>query len=196
MEQLYEKELILGSTGGSGDDEQFPKLIKGVLGVKLRTVSGYPGGNEIKMAMERGEVNGRCGWSWSSVKSTQGQWLKDKAISIFVQLSLRRHPDLPDVPMIMDLARTEEERQIFRLMFARQVMAWPFVAPPGVPAERVAALRKAFDETMKDKDFLAEADKLSLEITPVSGEKMHSLITDLYQTTTPALASKVAEMIK
>ena len=168
MDQLYEKELILGSTGGSGDDEQFPKLIRGVLGVKLRTVSGYPGGNEIKMAMERGEVNGRCGWSWTSVKATQGQWLKDKTISIFVQLSLRRHPDLPDVPMIMDLARTEEERQIFRLMFARQVMAWPFVAPPDVPAERVAALRRAFDDTMKDKDFLAEADKLSLEITPVN----------------------------
>ncbi len=196
MDQLYEKELILGSTGGSGDDEQFPKLIRGVLGVKLRTVSGYPGGNEIKIAMERGEVNGRCGWSWSSVKATQGQWLKDKAISIFVQLSLRRHPDLPDVPMIMDLARTEEERQIFKLVFARQVMAWPFVAPPGVPMERLAALRKAFDDTMKDKEFLAEADRLGLEITPVSGEKMQRLISEIYETTPPALAAKVAEMIK
>ena len=103
-------------------------------------------------------------------------------------LRLRRHPDLPDVPMIMDLARTEEERQIFRLMFARQVRAWPFVAPPDVPADRVAALRRAFDDTLKDRDFLAEADKLSLEITLVSGEKMHSLITEIYQTTTPALA--------
>ena len=196
MDQLYENELILGSTGGSGDDEQFPKLIRGVLGVKLRTVSGYPGGNEIKMAMERGEVNGRCGWSWSSVKATQGQWLKDKAISIFVQLSLHRQPDVPDVPMIMDLARTEEERQIFKLMFARQVMAWPFVAPPGVPTERVDALRKAFDNTMKDRDFLAEAERLGLEITPVSGEKMNRLISEIYESTPPVLAAKVAEMIK
>ncbi len=196
FEQLYDKELIVGSTGGSGDDEQFPKLIKGVLGAKLRTVSGYPGGNEIKMAMEKGEVNGRCGWSWSSVKSTEAHWLKDKSISVFVQLSLRRHPDLPDVPMIMDLARNDEDRQIFKVMFARQVMAWPFAAPPGVPAERVAALRKAFDDTMKDKEFLAEAEKLNLEITPVSGEKMQNLISDLYQTTSPELARKISDMLK
>ena len=196
FEQLYDKELIVGSTGGSGDDEQFPKLLRGVLGVKLRTVSGYPGGNEIKMAMERGEVNGRCGWSWSSVKATQAQWLKDKTISIFVQLSLRRHEDLPDVPVIMDLARTDEDRQIFKVMFARQVMAWPFVAPPGVPADRLAALRKAFDDTMRDREFLAEAEKLSLEITPVSGEKIQTLIADLYRTTSPDLARKIGVMLK
>jgi tripartite-type tricarboxylate transporter receptor subunit TctC len=196
IEQLYDKELIVGSTGGSGDDEQFPKILNGVLGTKIRTVSGYPGGNEIKMAMQRGEVNGRCGWSWSSVKSTEAQWLKDKTISIFVQLSLRKHPDLPDVPMIMDVAKTDEQRQIFKLIFARQVMAWPFAAPPGVPVDRVAALRKAFDDTLRDKEFLAEAEKLSLEITPVSGERIQSLIGELYQTTSPEVARKVGDMLK
>ncbi len=196
IEQLRDRELIVGSTGGSGDDEQFPKIVNGVLGTKMRTVSGYPGGNEIKMAMERGEVNGRCGWSWSSVKATQGQWLKDKTISIFVQLSLRKHPDLPDVPMVMDLAKTDEDRQIFKVIFARQVMAWPFTAPPGVPADRVAALRKAFDDTTRDKDFLAEAEKLSLEITPVSGERIQNLIGEIYRTTSPELAKKIAAMLK
>ncbi len=196
IRQLLTKELIIGSTGGSGDDEQFPKIVNGVLGTKLRTVSGYPGGNEIKLAMQRGEVNGRCGWSWSSVKATEGQWLRDKSINVFIQLSLRRHPDLPDVPMIMDMAKTDEERQIFRLVFARQVMGWPFAAPPGLPAERVAALRKAFDDTMKDSEFLAEAQKLGLEITPVSGERIQNLVGDLYRTTPPEVADRVRLLLK
>ena len=167
-----------------------------MLGAKLRTVSGYPGGNEIKLALEKGEVNGRCGWSWSSVKSTEAQWLKDKLINVFVQLSLRRHPDLPDVPMIMDLARNDEERQIFKLIFARQVMAWPFVAPPGVPADRLAALRKAFDDTMKDREFLAEAARLNLEITPVQGLRIQALVEEIIKTTSPELAGKIASLLK
>ena len=196
FEQLYEKELIVGSTGGSGDDEQFPRVLRGALGVKLRTVSGYPGGNEIKLALEKGEVSGRCGWSWSSVKSTEAQWLKDKLINVFVQLSLRSHPDLAGVPMVMDLAKTDEQRQIFKLIFARQVMAWPFTAPPGAPAERVEALRKAFDDTMRDREFLAEAERLNLEITPVQGVRIQALIEELYRTTSPELAGKIAAMLK
>ncbi len=176
FEQVFDQELVIGSTGSSGDDDQFPKIINGVLGTKFRTVRGFPGGNEIKLAMERGEVSGRCGWSWSSVKATEAEWLKDKRISILAQLSLRKHPDLPDVPLIMDYAKTDEARQIFKVVFARQVMAWPFAAPPGVPAERVAALRKAFDETLQDKDYLAEAERMNLEITPVSGERIDTLI--------------------
>jgi tripartite-type tricarboxylate transporter receptor subunit TctC len=196
FEQVFDQELVVGSTGSSGDDEQFPKIINGVLGTKFRTVRGFPGGNEIKLAMERGEVNGRCGWSWSSVKATEAEWLKDKRISILLQLSLRKHPDLPDVPLMMDYAKTDEGRQIFKVALARQVLAWPFVAPPGVPAERVAALRKAFDETLQDKEFLAEAEKLSLEITPVSGERIQSLIEDLYRTTSTELSAKIGAMLK
>ena len=196
FEQVFERELIIGSTGSSGDDEQFPRIVNGVLGTKFRTVRGFPGGNEIKLAMERGEVSGRCGWSWSSVKATEAEWLKNKKITILVQLSLRRHPDLPDVPLIMDYVKTDEARQIFKIAFARQVMAWPFAAPPGVPAERVAALRKAFDETLQDKDYLAEAERLNLEITPVSGERIQSLIEDAYRTTSPAVTAKISAMLK
>jgi tripartite-type tricarboxylate transporter receptor subunit TctC len=182
FEDLYTKEMIVGGTGGSADTDQFPKVINAVLGTKMRVVAGYPGGNDINLAMERGEVAGRCGWSWSSVKSTQAAWLKDKKINVLVQLSLAKHEDIPEVPLIMDLAKTEEQKQIFRLIFARQVLGRPFLAPPGIPADRVAALQKAFMDTMKDKEFLAEAEKMKLEITPVSGPEIAKIVQEAYMT--------------
>jgi len=196
FEQMFERELVVGSTGGSGDDDQLPRLVNGVLGTKFRIVRGFPGGNEIKLAMLRGEVNGRCGWSWSSVKATEAEWLREGSISILVQLSLRRHPDLPDTPLITDYAKTDEERQIFKVALARQVMAWPFAAPPGTPVERVAALRRAFDETLRDREYLAEAERLNLEITPVSGERIQSLIADVYRTTSAEISAKISAMLK
>jgi tripartite-type tricarboxylate transporter receptor subunit TctC len=193
---MFERELVVGSTGGSGDDDQLPRLVNGVLGTKFRIVRGFPGGNEIKLAMLRGEVSGRCGWSWSSVKATEPDWLAEGSILALVQLSLRRHPDLPDVPLITDYAKTDEARQIFKVALARQLLAWPFAAPPGTPAERVAALRQAFDETLRDRDYLAEAERLSLEITPVSGERIQSFIADVYRTTSAELSAKIAAMLK
>jgi tripartite-type tricarboxylate transporter receptor subunit TctC len=182
FEQLMEKEMIVGGTGGSADTDQFPKVINAVLGTKMKVVAGYPGGNDINLAMERGEVSGRCGWSWSSVKSTQAAWLKDKKINVLVQLSLAKHEDIPEIPLIMDLAKTDEQKQIFKLIFARQVLGRPFLAPPGIPADRVAALRKAFMDTMKDPEFLAEADKMKLEITAVSGEALQKIVQEAYET--------------
>lgn len=196
FEQVFERELVVGSTGPSGDDDQLPRLINGVLGTKFRIVRGFPGGNEIKLAMLRGEVSGRCGWSWSSVKATEAAWLREGKISILAQLSLRRHPDLPNTPLIMDFAKTDEARQIFTVALARQVMAWPFATPPGTPVERVAALRKAFGETLRDRDYLAEAQKLNLEITPVPGERIQSLIADIYRTTSADISAKIAAMLK
>jgi len=157
-------------------------------------VSGYPGGNEIDLAMERGEVQGRCGWSWSSVVATHKNWLDEKKINILVQLSMQKHPDLPNVPLIMDYAKTDEERQIFKLIFSRQPMGRPFVAPPGVPAERVAMLRKAFMDTLADKQFLADAERMKLEINAVSGEDVQRIVNDVYATP-KATAKKAAKMI-
>jgi tripartite-type tricarboxylate transporter receptor subunit TctC len=196
LEQVRDRELIVGSTGGSGDDEQMPRILNGVLGTKFRTVTGFPGGAEIKLAMLRGEVSGRCGWSWSSVKATEGDWLKDGSISILAQLSFHKHPDLPDVPLVTDFAKTDDDRQIFKVLLSRQVMAWPFAAPPGVPAERVAALRAAFDATLRDKDFLAEAQRLNLEIMPVSGERIQALIEDVFRTTSPQITARIGAMLK
>jgi tripartite-type tricarboxylate transporter receptor subunit TctC len=191
---LKTNQMIVGGTGGSADTDQFPRIINAVLGTKMKLVVGYPGGNEVNLAMERGEVQGRCGWSWSSVKSTQAGWLKDKKINILVQLSLSKHADLPDVPLIMDLAQTEEQKQIFRLIFARQVLGRPFLAPPGLPADRLAALRTAFMDTMKDPEFLAEADKLKLEITAVPGETLQKIVQEAYATPKDVV-KKAADMI-
>jgi tripartite-type tricarboxylate transporter receptor subunit TctC len=134
----------------------------------------------MNLAMERGEADGRCGWSWSSVKSTQADWLKTGKVQLLLQLSLNKHPDLPNVPLIMDYAKNDEQRAVLELIFARQVMGRPVLAPPGLPAERVNVLRRAFDATMKDAAFLAEADKGNWEITPVNGEEIEALMRRVY----------------
>jgi len=145
------------------------------------------------LAMERGEVQGRCGWSWSSVISTHKSWLDDKRMTVLVQLSLNKHRDLPDVPLVMDFAKTDEQRQILKMIFARQVMGRPYVAPPNVPAARVAALRQAFLDTMTDKEFVADAANSQLEIDPVSGEEVEKLVAEIYGTPRDVIAkAKVA----
>jgi tripartite-type tricarboxylate transporter receptor subunit TctC len=195
FDDLAKTEITVGGTGSAADTDQFPRILNGVLGTKMKIITGYPGGNDVNLAMERGEVDGRCGWSWSSVKSTRASWLADKKITILMQLSLSKHPDLPDVPLVTDLATTEEQRQILRLIFARQVMGRPYLAPPSVPADRVAALRSAFMGTMADREFLAEAEKAQLEITPVSGEAVQKLVAEVYQTP-PEIAKKAADLLK
>jgi tripartite-type tricarboxylate transporter receptor subunit TctC len=182
FQDLLTKELTVGGTGASSDTDQFPRVLNAVLGTHFKVVQGYPGGNDVVLAMERGEVAGRCGWSWSSVLSTHKSWITDGRMIVLVQLSLTKHPDLPDVPLAMDFAKTDEQRQILKMLFARNVMGRPYVAPPNLPADRVAVLRQAFTDTMKDKDFLAEADKMQLEINPVSGEEVQKLVAEVYAT--------------
>ena len=192
---LMSREMTVGGTGASADTDQFPRVVNGVLGTHMRIVSGYPGGNDIVLAMERGELQGRCGSSYSSIKAAHPDWLANKKIAILVQLALAKHPELPDVPLITDLAKTEEQQQLLKFVFARQVMGRPYLAPPGVPPATVAALRRAFNETMADKDFLADAARGKLEINPVSGERIQALMAELYNTP-PALAKRLAEMLR
>lgn len=195
FEDLLNRELIVGGTSTSADTDQFPRIVNGVLGTKMKVVTGYPGGNEVGLAMERGEVQGRCGWSWSSVKSTHQKWLDEKKFTVLVQLGLDKHPDLPDVPLIVDLAKNDEQRQILKLVFARQVMGRPFIAPPGVPQDRVDALRKAFMATMQDKEYLADAEKTQMEINPVSGEKVQALVKEEYSAP-PEIVKKAASFLR
>jgi tripartite-type tricarboxylate transporter receptor subunit TctC len=194
IEELKTKELVVGGTGPSADTDQFPRIVNGVLGTKFKIVTGYPGGNDVSLAMERGEVQGRCGWSWSSVITTRRDWLDKKLINVLVQLSTDKHEDLPDVPSILELASTPEQKQILGLVFARQALGRPYLAPPGIPADRVAALRKAFMDTMKDKEFLAEAAKAKLEIGPISGEAVQKIVEDGYKTD-PETVKKTAAML-
>jgi tripartite-type tricarboxylate transporter receptor subunit TctC len=180
-EDLRTRGMIVGGTGSGSDTDTFPTVLNNVLGTKMKLITGYPGGNDINFAIEKGELEGRCGWSWSSVVSTRGSWLKEKKIRILLQISTAKHPDLPDVPLALDLARTPKERQVMKLIFSRQVWGRPFFTTPGVPADRVAALRKAFDETMKDPKFRADTEKQKLEINPVAGESVQKDIAELYE---------------
>jgi tripartite-type tricarboxylate transporter receptor subunit TctC len=195
FKDLESKELLVGAVSFNDDTGQFAKVLNTVLGTRMKVVAGYPGGNDVVLAMERGEVKGRCGWSWSSVLAAHMSWWKEKKINILVQLALDKHPDLAYVPLVTDLARNPAQRQMLRMIFARQVMGRPFVAPPGVPAERVAALRKAFVDTMADKEFRADADKAKLEINPVDGGKVEALVKEIYATPTD-VAKQAAAVLK
>jgi tripartite-type tricarboxylate transporter receptor subunit TctC len=194
FDDLLTKELTVGGTGGGSDTDQFPKILNGILGTKMKLISGYPGGNDVGLAMERGEVKGRCGWSWSSVKATHPEWVAQKKINILVQLSLAKHADMPNVPLIIDLAKTDEQKQVLKLIFARQVMGRPFLAPPGIPQDRADALKKAFMDTMKDPEFLAEAQKMDLEVNPVDAPTIEKLVAEVYKTP-PEIAAKAAQVL-
>ncbi|MFZ0421756.1 MAG: hypothetical protein WAL80_02645 [Xanthobacteraceae bacterium] len=195
FDDLLSKPLTVGSTGAADDTYQLPAMVNAVLGTKFKIVTGYPGGNDVSLALERGEVQGRCGWSWSSIKATRPDWIASKKIVVLVQMSLSKHPDLPDVPLIMDLAKNDEQRQIFKLFCARQVMGRPFLGPPGVPADRVAALRHAFDDTVVDKAYLDDAAVGKFEINPVSGKDLEALVKEVYQTP-PEITKKAVAILK
>ncbi len=195
FDDLKTREMTAGGTGPTDDTVQFVKVINGVLGAKIRSVSGYPGGNDVLLAMERGEVQGRCGWSYSSALATRPAWLTEHKINILLQLGLTKHKELPDVPLVMDLPMSDESRAILKLVFARQVMGRPFAAPPGVPADRLAALRKAFDETLKDPEFLADAQRGGLEINPVSGADVQTLVADIYKIR-PEIAVQAGKLLQ
>jgi len=196
IDQLKTREMTAGGTGPSDDTVQFVRVINGTVGTKIRNVTGYPGGGDVLLAMERGEVQGRCGWSYSSLLSTRKSWIEDKKINILLQLGLHKHPELPNVPLVMDLPLSPEKKAILKLVFARQVMGRPYATGPGVPPERVAALRKAFNETFADPEFRAEADKAQLELNPVSGEEVQKLVTELYKSTPVAIAHEAGELVK
>jgi tripartite-type tricarboxylate transporter receptor subunit TctC len=185
---MLTKPFTVGGEGTGSDPDVYALLLKNVFGVKLKLVSGYPGTTEMALAVERGEVDGRASWSWTSLKSLKPEWIAKKTIDIPVQLNMHSSPDLKDVPLIGDFAKTERQRQIMKLVISRQVMGRPFMAPPGLPADRAAALRTAFDETMKDPEFVKEATGRGQEVNPVSGADIDKLIEGLYQTPADIIA--------
>jgi tripartite-type tricarboxylate transporter receptor subunit TctC len=178
---LLAREATFGASSGGADTDVSAHLLRNLFGARIKLVTGYPGGSGINLAMERGEVEGRCGWSWSSVKSRNADWVRDKKINLLIQLGLEKSPDLPNVPLIIDVAGSDEQKQILRLIMSRLLMARPFVAPPGIPDDRKQALRKAFDVAVKDPEFLAEAEKAELEVNPVSGAEIDRVLADLYR---------------
>jgi tripartite-type tricarboxylate transporter receptor subunit TctC len=176
------KPVTLGGTGASGELDIFTNLYKNVLGANIKLVSGYPGTAEIMLAMERGELDGVCGIDWTTIKAQRQRWIKEKQINVIAQSAFHKDPDLPDVPLIMDLTKDPEKLQILKLFVSAHEFARPFAAPPGIPADRADALVAAFDATTKDADFLAETAKHQMEVAPVNGKRLADMLAELYKT--------------
>ncbi len=186
FEDVLTTPLKIGATGPDDDTGFFPRFLNGALGTKFDLVMGYKGGNDVNLALERGDVQGRCGFSWSSIVSTKPNWIKDKFVTVLVQMSLNKHPDIPkEVPLVMDYAKTPEIKAMFEVIFSRQTMGRPFTAPPGLPPERLAALRDAFMKTMSDPAFKADAQKAKLELNPKSGEEIQKIVEGIFKTPQP-----------
>jgi tripartite-type tricarboxylate transporter receptor subunit TctC len=189
-QDMKTKPWKVGGSGVTSDLDIYANVLRNMFHLPGRLVTGFPGGTEVLLSMRRGEVDGRCGWSWSSLLSRDKFLLDEKLVTIPLQLGLEVNKDIPNVPLVLDLTDNPKEKAALKLIFSRQTMARPFAAPPGIPADRAKALRDAFDATMKDPEFLAEAKKLDLEVRPVPGEKINALVNEIYSY--PADVVKIA----
>jgi tripartite-type tricarboxylate transporter receptor subunit TctC len=180
LEELKTNPMIVGSSGGITFD--FPTVVREILGLKFNVIAGYKGTNEIGLAMERGEVDGNAGLIWASVKAQNQQWLREKKLRVFVQYGRERDSELPDVPLLYDLVANPADRQAFDLVFARLDFSRPYIAPPDMPKERARMLRQAFEATIKDEAFIAEAGKRKMDISLVPGAEMEKIVAKLYDT--------------
>ncbi len=189
------KPFKIGASGVGADSDIFPIVLRNLFHLPMRLVAGYQGGAEMVLAMERHEIDGRCGWSWTSLISRDKALYDARAIAVTLQIGLAKHEDLPDVPLVTDLVDDPQKLAALRLIVSRQNIARPFAAPPGVPAERVEALRDAFDATMRDPQFLAEARQAGLEVRPASGAQVQTLFGEIYAAP-PAVVTMAADIIK
>jgi tripartite-type tricarboxylate transporter receptor subunit TctC len=176
------KPFVIGATGAGADSDVFPTVLRKMFKLPVKLVAGYVSAAEVVVAIKRNEVDGRCGWSWSSLMSWNRDLYESKQIDVVLQLAAKKIDELSHVPLITDLAETDNQKTALKLIVSRQTMARPYVAPPGIPADRLAALRAAFEATMKDPAFLAEAKKQDLEVLPVFGAEADALIRDVYAT--------------
>jgi len=179
----------LSGTGAGSTVSIYPTVLNNVIGTKFKLVMGYRGSNEAMLAMERGEVEGHS-TAWAAVKVAKPDWLRDKTVNIIVQFALKRHPELPDIPTAVELARNDEERAVLSAIMNASEVGTAFFTTPGIPPERLAVLRRAFDDTMKDPDFLAEAERLRLGVSPLPGEELQKLVAQV-SNLSPALLERV-----
>src|SRR5215467_9166892 len=177
-----------GGLGADADPDIWALLYKNVFGAKVQLVSGYPGTNDVVLAMERGEVDGLCGLSWSTIKTRHAEWLTNHSANVIVQAALKKEPEIAHVPLATDLVRDPEQLKIMRLLLTSQAMARPFAAPPDIPADRKSALIAAFDATMREGDFVVEAQRLSFDVRPVGASTIDGLLAEVYATPKDVLA--------
>jgi tripartite-type tricarboxylate transporter receptor subunit TctC len=194
-QDLKNKEVIVAGTGVGTESVTVPYILRNILGFKYKVIAGYPGGSEMNLAMQRSEVDGRGTFSWTSLKPNYKQWSESGEVIVLYQMGLRKHPDIPNVPLVTDLAENETQRQVLALQFTAFELGRPYFLPEGVPADRVQALRRAFDATMKDKDLLADAEKQGLEANPATGEEMEEMLKKVYATPKEVI-NRLAEATK
>ena len=190
LADLQTKELIVGATAPGTTMVDFPLITNAILGTKFKIVRGYEGTPQINNAIERGEIDGEGGIGWAAVKAQVPQWISGKKIRVIAQYGLKRHADLADIPSMLELARSEADRRALSMLFSRSEYGRPYFLPPDVPAERVEALRRAFDATMKEPAFIADAARLQLDIDPMTGEEVQALVAQLAKTP-PAIVARV-----
>lgn len=191
---VMRREYTVAGQGPSADADVFALTLKHLFAAKIKLVTGFPGTAEMALAMERGEVDGFCGMSYTTLKARHGSWLSDGSVTILLQAGLDRDPALKDVPLITDLTTDKDKLRTVRLIVATQGMALPFAAPPGTPEDRVAGLRAAFDATMRDSDFIAEAKELEVEVSPMTGAAVAALVDELYATPKDIVAEAASAM--
>jgi tripartite-type tricarboxylate transporter receptor subunit TctC len=182
IEDAKTKQIVMGSSGAGATSFEYTNLMNHLLGTKFKILIGYKGAADMYLALERGELQGVAGTDWTSIRNDYSRWIENKDINVFVQFAVKPHPDLPDVPLIGDLVSSPEDKSVLRFVFAGLQFARPFMAPPGVPAPVVAALRSGFDATLKDPELLAEATKARFDVDPVDGATVQRLIGELYGT--------------
>jgi tripartite-type tricarboxylate transporter receptor subunit TctC len=179
--QAREQQVTVSATGSSGDRATMPRILNALLGTKFKVINGY-GSTEAMIAVERGEVDGMCGVSWSTLKVSNPDWVQNNRLNVMVQAGMRPQAGLPDVPLVVDLASSPDDRALIELLFFPQEMGRPFIMPPDTPKELVNTIRRAFDATMKDPAFLAEAEKSLFDVDPLTGEEMEQILRRAYAT--------------
>lgn len=182
MEDAMTREVLMGATGAGSYTEIYPTIMNAIVGTRFKLVSGYAGTPDVNLAMERGEVQGRAGNNFNSLHVEKPDWERDGKIRFLAQVGLQRDPDHPDLPLMLEFGRTEADRRLLRLFSADIAVGRPFLTTPGTPPERVEQLRRSFDETMRDPGFLKEADANSIDIAPVRGEALQSIVGDIIAT--------------
>jgi tripartite-type tricarboxylate transporter receptor subunit TctC len=182
LDDLRTTEVLMAGTGSTSDASIYPKLLQNFLGLKLTVINGYQGAADATLAMERGEVDGFCPWGWTSIEATHPDWLRDGKIYPFLQMGLHKDPRHTDVPLALDLAKSEPDREALELMMSPSLFARPFTAPPDVPEERLQALRQAFIDTLNDPEFLADAKESRILIDSVSGQEIADEMKKVYAT--------------
>lgn len=188
LDDMRSHELVAGSTGRGSRTWDYPVALNALLGTKFKVISGYTGLPQMHPAIERGEIQSICGWGWDGIMAQRPDWLRDGKVRILVQMAYQKHPKLPDVPLILDLMKTERERQAMQLLVLDTLVAWPLVAPAGTPDAKVAELRSAFVKAMADPGVLEDTAKSARSSDMVSGEAIWKAIADVYSTPPEAVA--------